>query len=147
MRLLVLIFAWTALSAQEASENEFQANFNTYTDNFKVTIPYPSASLTKKAGPSTRINGRYLVDAITAASMRSRFQVDGITSATNRSGSGQSVDGITGASGFKSGSFLFARDSHHPHTGFTSSAYGTNRASKDERKWNGLDLSEQLERE
>jgi hypothetical protein len=84
----------TALvSGQEGADNELQVNFNGYFDNFRVNILYPSVSLNKKIGASKRFNGRYLVDAITAASMRSRFEVDGVTSATNRT-----VDGVTSAS-------------------------------------------------
>jgi hypothetical protein len=78
---------------QEGPDNELQVNFNGYFDNFNVNILYPSVSLNQKIGSSTRFNGRYLVDAITAASMRTRFDVDGVTSATSRN-----VDGVTSAS-------------------------------------------------
>ncbi len=78
---------------QEGSDNEVQASFNGYFDNFRVNVLYPSVSLNRKIGASTRFNGRYLVDAVTAASMRSRFDVDGVTSATSGG-----VDGVTSAS-------------------------------------------------
>lgn len=83
---------WTG--AEELPENEFQASFNGYFDNFHVNILYPTFSLTKRISPTTSLTGRYLVDAITAASMRSRYEIDGITSATTRQG----VDAVTSAS-------------------------------------------------
>jgi hypothetical protein len=91
--ILFLMTSASLLYGQEASDNELQVNFNGYFDNFRVNILYPSLSLVKKISPSTRFNGRYLVDAITAASMATRFDVDGVTSATSRS-----VDGVTSAS-------------------------------------------------
>ena len=91
--LAIWLLASSTLLGQSEADNELQVNFNGYFDNFRVHILYPTLSLTKKIGASTRFNGRYLVDAITAASMRSRFEVDGVTSATARS-----VDGVTSAS-------------------------------------------------
>jgi hypothetical protein len=72
------------LPAEELPEDEVQAAFNGYFDNFRVQILYPSFSITKKVSPSVSLTGRYVVDAISAASMRSRFAIDGVTSATTR---------------------------------------------------------------
>ncbi len=72
------------LAAQELPEDELQVTMNGYFDNFRVNIVYPSLSLSKQVGASTALNGRYLVDVISAASMKSAFQVDGISSATSK---------------------------------------------------------------
>ena len=97
----ILLISATALFAQEMTENEMQFNLNGYFDNFHVQIFYPSFSITKQINPSTQVNGHYLVDAISAASMRSRFDVDGVTSATSPNGikqAAEAVDGVTSAS-------------------------------------------------
>jgi hypothetical protein len=93
------------LKADELPENEFQAVFNGYFDNFRVNILYPMVSLTKRVSGSTSITGRYLVDCITAASMRSRFEIDGMTSATSR----PVTDAVTSAS---------QRNSRYPESTF-----------------------------
>jgi hypothetical protein len=97
------------LPAGELPEDELQAAFNGYFDNFRVRILYPTFSITKKISPAVSITGRYVVDAITAASMQNRFAIDGVTSATTRwtpSGvpaSSAPVDGVTSASTPNSG--------------------------------------------
>lgn len=108
----VLVFTFAAgmsgviiLKADELPENEFQAVFNGYFDNFRVNILYPMISLTKRVSGSTSVTGRYLVDCITAASMRSRFEIDGVTSAT----SGPVTDAVTSAS---------QRNSRYPESTF-----------------------------
>ncbi len=78
--------------AQELPADELQVNVNTYFDNFRVNIVYPSVSFTKQIGGTTSLTARYLVDAISAASMKSLFRVDGITSATSRDAGGS--DGL-----------------------------------------------------
>ncbi len=94
---------YTISFAQLLPSNETQVNFSGYFDNFNVQVYYPSISITKRVSGSTSINGRYLVDMITAASIRngapSRFTttktvnksaVDAVTAASGRSSSGGS---------------------------------------------------------
>lgn len=78
----------TIIKSQELPEDEIQYNLNTYFDNFGLLVVYPTVSITKQISTKTSINGRYLVDAISSASMRSRIRVDGITSATNSDNGG-----------------------------------------------------------
>lgn len=87
VRILTLFFLLNLVSistSQELSDEEIQANFNAYFDNSRVGIVYPSVSLTKNVGENTSVTGRYLVDVISAASMKSHFEVDGVTSATSK---------------------------------------------------------------
>jgi hypothetical protein len=75
--------------SQTVPEDELQVNINTYFDNFRLIVAYPSVNITKKVSETTSLTGRYLVDIISSASMRSIFKVDGITSATpNQHGGG-----------------------------------------------------------
>ncbi len=88
--------------AQILPPNETQVNVSSYFDNFSVTVLYPSISVTKHLSESTSITGRYLVDMITAASIRSKRpaaissgggegklgKVDAVTAATPTSSSG-----------------------------------------------------------
>ena len=78
--------------AQDLPPDEVQVNLNGYFDNFRVNIVYPSISMTGAISPTTSLTGRYLVDVISAASMKSQFQVDGVTSASGR-GHGGEVEG------------------------------------------------------
>ena len=97
----ILLISVAVLFGQEITENEMQFNLNGYLDNFRVQIFYPSFSITKQINALTQVNGHYLVDAISAASMRSRFDVDGVTSATSPNGirqEAEGVDGVTSAS-------------------------------------------------
>jgi hypothetical protein len=85
---LVSLTVVPALS-QTVPEDELQVNINTYFDNFRLYVAYPSVNITKKISGTTSITGRYLVDIISSASMRSIFKVDGVTSATpNQHGGG-----------------------------------------------------------
>lgn len=75
--------------AQLLPSNETQVNFSGYFDDFSVSVLYPSISITKRVSESTSINGRYLVDMITAASIKSTNPapaVDVVTSASSKSG-------------------------------------------------------------
>ncbi len=75
--------------AQLLPANETQVNFSGYFDDFSVSVLYPSISLTKRVSESTSITGRYLVDMITAASIKRHNpspKVDVVTSASGRSG-------------------------------------------------------------
>lgn len=68
--LLSLIGFIIPLWAQQLPEEELQANFSGYFDNFQVTVIYPNFALTRHLSESTAITGRYLVDLISAASIR-----------------------------------------------------------------------------
>ena len=68
---ILFVFLFTTISwAQELPPDEFQINFSGYFDSFDVNVLYPSISLTRKVSETTSITGRYLVDMITAASIR-----------------------------------------------------------------------------
>lgn len=89
----ICIIAWMSWAsvawAQELPAEEVQVNLNSYFDNFQVNIVYPTVSMTKHVSETTSITGRYLVDVISAASMKSRFEVDGVTSASGRRHGGE----------------------------------------------------------
>ncbi|MFQ5651153.1 MAG: DUF3570 domain-containing protein [bacterium] len=85
---LLLVMMASAARAQDLPADELQVNLNSYFDSFDVTIVYPSISYTKRMTDSSTINVRYLVDVISAASMRSHFIVDGVTSATEKEDGG-----------------------------------------------------------
>lgn len=89
-RFISLIFILTARAvfSQDVPENELQVNLNSYFDNFSVKIIYPTVSFTKRLTDSSSVNVRYLVDVISAASMKSHFDVDGVTSATEKDDGG-----------------------------------------------------------
>ena len=80
--------------AQTLPEDELQVNFSGYFDSFDVAVVYPSIALTKKVSQSTSLTGRYLVDMVSAASIKdaggenssSLYQrvVDVVTSASGR---------------------------------------------------------------
>jgi hypothetical protein len=79
--ILFLLFPFIAFAQQE-KQDEVQVNFNSYFDNFRLNVVYPSINITKKLDENTSISGSYLVDAISSASMKMVFKVDGIASAT-----------------------------------------------------------------
>ncbi len=92
---IVLFIGSIKVMAQELAPDEVQVNFNTYFDNFDVKIVYPDLYINKKIGEKTTINGRYLVDVISSASMKSHFKnvysfenhnrgIDAYTSATSK---------------------------------------------------------------
>ena len=98
--LLITFFSFTALIyPQLLPSNETQVNFSGYFDSFNVQVLYPSIEIRKQVSESTSITGRYLVDMITAASIRhpktpgntggsSLQKVDAVTAASVRSGGG-----------------------------------------------------------
>lgn len=86
--LCAVLLATTPIFAQDLPEDEIQVNLNSYFDNFNVKIVYPAISFTKRVKDSSLVNIRYLVDVISAASMRSHFTVDGVTSATEKEDGG-----------------------------------------------------------
>ncbi|MBI5404495.1 MAG: DUF3570 domain-containing protein [Ignavibacteriae bacterium] len=79
---LILIILPSYVLTQELPEEEIQVNFNSYFDNFRLNVIYPTINVTKSLDKNTSVTGSYLVDAISSASMKTKFQVDGITSAT-----------------------------------------------------------------
>jgi Protein of unknown function (DUF3570) len=104
--LILLLFSYplTKQFAQQLPENETQVNFSGYFDNFDVSVIYPSISITKRLSGSTSLTGRYLVDMITAASIRNSSS----SSSSANSGGGDDkslskVDAVTAASGTGSG--------------------------------------------
>jgi hypothetical protein len=91
--LFLLLFSeiYTLDYAQILPANETQVNLSGYFDSFDVSVLYPSITMTKRVSESTSITGRYLVDMITAASIKSHNPVpavDVVTSASNRGGEG-----------------------------------------------------------
>ncbi len=82
-KLILSVFILSAsLIPQELPLNEVQVNINGYFDNFGVNILYPTVSVNKQISDKTSLNARYLVDVISAASMKTVFRVDGVSSAT-----------------------------------------------------------------
>jgi len=74
-KLLLPFFLITCLSvswasAQDLPSDELQVNFSGYFDSFDVNVLYPNIALTSKVSETTSITGRYLVDMISAASIR-----------------------------------------------------------------------------
>ena len=96
---LFFLNLYTIDFAQILPPNETQVNFSGYFDDFNVSVLYPSIALTKRVSESTSITGRYLVDMITAASIRNHSPA--ATTTTNNSL--QKVDAVTAASGRSSG--------------------------------------------
>lgn len=85
---LVFMLIFRSAFSQELPDNELQVNLNSYFDSFNVKIVYPTISFTKRLTDSSSVNVRYLVDVISAASMKSHFDVDGVTSATEKEDGG-----------------------------------------------------------
>jgi Protein of unknown function (DUF3570) len=86
--------------AQDVPGNETQVSFSGYFDSFNVNVLYPSIAITKKVSESTSMTVRYLVDMITAASIRN--PKTNSTAATGNSPL-QKVDAVTAASGRSGG--------------------------------------------
>ncbi len=88
---IFLIYPFYVFSQQEP-DNQIQVNFNSYFDNFRLNVIYPSINIVKSIDNNTSITGSYLVDAISSASMKMTFKVDGVTSATaNKQGGGDNT--------------------------------------------------------
>ncbi len=83
--------------AQLLPANETQVNISGYFDDFSVSVIYPSIAITKRISESTSITGRYLVDMITAASIRNGSSSKSTTTSLSK------VDAVTAASGRTSG--------------------------------------------
>ncbi|MEZ4650041.1 MAG: DUF3570 domain-containing protein [Candidatus Eisenbacteria bacterium] len=81
----------STVAASLLPESEINVGVNGYSDSFGVDVFYPSITATKRIGGHGAVSGRYLVDAVTSASMQSRFEVDGITSATHTTHGGSSA--------------------------------------------------------
>ena len=84
--LMLFIIIPSFLFAQSGSE--IDVNMNSYFDNYRLTVIYPSISVTKSLDDKTSVNGSYLVDAISSATMKMLFKVDGIASATSKTTGG-----------------------------------------------------------
>jgi len=97
LSILFFFNLYTIGFAQLLPGNETQVNFSGYFDNFNVSVLYPSISITKKVSESTSITGRYLVDMITAASIKSNSPTNKTSTALSK------VDAVTAASGRTSG--------------------------------------------
>lgn len=80
----------TTVAASLLPDNEITVGVSGYSDSFGVDVLYPSVTATKRISEHGAVSGRYLVDAVTSASMKSRFEVDGITSATRTAHGGGS---------------------------------------------------------
>jgi hypothetical protein len=80
--LIILLILPSFIYPQQEKEDEIQVNFNSYFDNFRLNVIYPSINVTKNIDDNTSVTGSYLVDAISSASMKMIFKVDGVTSAT-----------------------------------------------------------------
>ncbi len=127
--LAIVLCLLAIVAAKELPEDELQFNLSSYLDNFRVTVFYPNLSLTKRISENTSLTGRYLVDVITAASMKSKFQLDGITSATqsNHGGGDNTPDelrhelgvGITRVMGEQSLSLNGIYSTEHDYTSTT----------------------------
>ena len=93
------VFLWfTTGFTQDLPDNELQVDLNTYFDSFNVQVIYPSIALTKRVSESSSINMRYLVDLVTAASIRSNANSKSKTSGSGGDDGGEGVDGVTSAS-------------------------------------------------
>jgi len=91
----ILAFSWSSqVIGQELPADEIQINLSSYFDNFDVTIVYPNFALTRKVSETTSLTGRYMIDVVSAASIRGeapesgdaevRRVVNVITSASGR---------------------------------------------------------------
>lgn len=124
-----------ATFAQPLPEDELQVALSTYGDSFGLTVVYPSVSITRRVGADTSVSGRYLVDAVTSASMKSRIPVDGVTSATHRThgGAGGTFDEVRHEVGagvaHAAGELLLTTDAlwsrEHDYRSFTLASSGT----------------------
>ncbi len=116
---LCLAFLTTPVFSQTLPDNELQVDLNTYFDSFNVQVIYPSISLTKRVSESSSINLRYLVDLVTAASIRSNIhskksgrsdeedddrvgspKLDAVTAASSREREGYRPDDVRHELGF-----------------------------------------------
>lgn len=88
--------------AQILPPNETQVNFSGYFDNFNVSVLYPSIEIRKHVSETTSITGRYLVDMITAASIRNGIPSRYKSKSTSKN-SFPKVDAVTAASGISGG--------------------------------------------
>ena len=107
--LLISCLFISLASAQDLPVNELQVNISGYFDSFDVNVLYPNLSFTKRVSESTSLTGRYLVDMITAASIRrgggnstnsenENEQFDDEFEKIAKSTSSNNVDAVTAAS-------------------------------------------------
>lgn len=111
----VILGFYLGAAGQELPPDELQINLSGYFDTFDVNVLYPSFSLTSKVSDNTSITGRYLVDMITAASMKSgsasigegedddRGEHDDFDRALNKTGSTNGVNSVDAVSAASAG--------------------------------------------
>lgn len=124
---ILMLLLTFSIHAQTLPENQLQIDLNSYFDSFNVQVVYPSLSLTKRVSEHSSINARYLVDLVTAASIRSSIHADNAILPTEddddgregRLGAGR-VDAITSASGREgsSESYVYHPDDVRHELGF-----------------------------
>jgi len=83
---------------QDTTEESLEIDMNGYFDNFGVNVVYPSINMSKNLTSTTSIHAKYLIDVVTAASMRSHF--DSVKSTTSLK---NNLDAYTSATPKKSG--------------------------------------------
>jgi hypothetical protein len=83
---------------QDTPEESLEIDMNGYFDNFGVNVVYPSINMSKNLTSTTSIHAKYLIDVVTAASMRSHF--DSVKSTTSLK---NNLDAYTSATPKKSG--------------------------------------------
>ena len=67
-KLLFLLLLISQISfAQEVPDNSLEVDFNSYFDNFRLIVVYPTISINKNLDSKTSVNASYLVDAISSA--------------------------------------------------------------------------------
>ena len=105
---------------QDLPEDELQVNLSSYFDNFDVQVIYPSVSLTKKVSETTSLNGRYLIDVVSAASIRGEEEEeddDYDDDDDDRSSSFGEVDAVSSASSRAGLGLISADDVRHEVVG------------------------------
>lgn len=89
--IMVILNLFLCGYAQQVPANETQVNLSGYFDDYSVSVIYPSISLTKRVSETTSLTARYLIDMITAASIKSQT--------ANKTATNNNVDVVSAASG------------------------------------------------
>lgn len=94
--IVCLIFGLcSGLRAQTLPDDQVQIDFSGYFDSFNVSVLYPTVAITHRVSPTTSLTGRYLVDMVSAASMRASTPTPVVTTPSTPA----PVDVVTSASG------------------------------------------------
>lgn len=88
----------TKIWGEDIPEESLEIDINGYFDNFGVNVVYPSFTISKNLTSTTSIHAKYLIDIVTAASMRSHF--DSVKSTTSLK---NNLDAYTSATPKKTG--------------------------------------------